>query len=306
MQVCEGMVLMPDKDGRPQMASEDAWNGRGCWGCQHCMAVCPNGAISIMGRHPENSVPPPGPEIEKALDALILNRRSCRIYEDRNVEPEKIQKILKILSNAPSGGNRQAIEFTVVTDKDKLKEIWNVAYTRMECLAAQGIYSYGITPEFYEFMKASEQRTRPGDSLFCTAPHLFIAHQELRGDTSWATDKLVENSIVSTYFELLCAAHGLAATMMTYPVGILREMPDVYEMLGIPSNHCVCLMVGFGYPKIKYPRGVQREGTNVITLIDKDGMQSSGRVGGWYAPDERLDDTIPESCLRESRDVILE
>ncbi|MFQ9525611.1 MAG: 4Fe-4S binding protein [Eubacterium ramulus] len=22
----------------------------GCWGCQHCLTVCPNGAISVLGK----------------------------------------------------------------------------------------------------------------------------------------------------------------------------------------------------------------------------------------------------------------
>lgn len=32
--------------------------GEECWRCQHCLAVCPQGAISIFGKKPEDSLPP--------------------------------------------------------------------------------------------------------------------------------------------------------------------------------------------------------------------------------------------------------
>ena len=65
--------------------------------------------------------------------------------------------------------------------------------------------------------------------------------------------------IAGTYFELLCASRGLGAVMLTFPLGALEQMPDIKAMLNIPDNHYIGMMIGFGYPVIKYARGVQRK-----------------------------------------------
>lgn len=65
--------------------------------------------------------------------------------------------------------------------------------------------------------------------------------------------------IAGTYFELLCASRGLGAVMMTYPLDALRLMPEVMELLEIPKDHMIPLILGFGYPEISYKRGVQKK-----------------------------------------------
>ena len=53
---------------------------------------------------------------------------------------------------------------------------------------------------------------------------------------------------------------GLGSIIMTYPVGALSKMPEIYEMLQIPENRFFNCIIGFGYAEIPYARGVQREG----------------------------------------------
>lgn len=53
----------------------------------------------------------------------IFHRVSIRKYQDRPVEREKIEKILRAAMQAPSAGNQQPWEFYVVTDKEKIKEL---------------------------------------------------------------------------------------------------------------------------------------------------------------------------------------
>ena len=53
----------------------------------------------------------------------IFRRISVRKYEDRPVEPEKLDKILRAAMAAPSAGNQQPWEFYVVTDKAKIKAL---------------------------------------------------------------------------------------------------------------------------------------------------------------------------------------
>jgi len=57
----------------------------------------------------------------------IFTRVSIRQFEDRAVEPEKIEQILKAAMQAPSAGNQQPWEFIVVTDKETLKALSKVS-----------------------------------------------------------------------------------------------------------------------------------------------------------------------------------
>ncbi len=53
----------------------------------------------------------------------IFERVSIRKYQDKPVEKEKIEQILKAAMAAPSAGNQQPWEFYVVTDKEKIKAL---------------------------------------------------------------------------------------------------------------------------------------------------------------------------------------
>ncbi|MBO6129636.1 MAG: nitroreductase family protein [Pseudobutyrivibrio sp.] len=53
----------------------------------------------------------------------IFERVSIRKYQDKPVEKEKIEQILKAAMAAPSAGNQQPWEFYVVTNKEKIKAL---------------------------------------------------------------------------------------------------------------------------------------------------------------------------------------
>lgn len=256
--VCSGMVLELNKSGYPQMKEFERFGWRGCWRCQHCLAVCPEGAISIFGKKPEDSLLPPPPEMGEYMERLVANRRSCRRFLDKNVEPEIITGILTAMMAAPTGGNAQNVEYTVIDDKERVREIRQIAYAKMEADAKRHIYTHSFSDFYYGKMKESENTVRKGDLLFCGAPHLFIAHERCVG--KWAEDSKTNCHIAAAYFELLCNAHGLGTTIMSYSAEVLNELaPEAREMLGIPADHYTGLIIGFGYPEIKYARGVQKE-----------------------------------------------
>lgn len=54
---------------------------------------------------------------------VIKSRRSIRKYEDKPVEKEKIEVLLRAAMQAPSAGNQQPWEFIVVQEKVSLKKL---------------------------------------------------------------------------------------------------------------------------------------------------------------------------------------
>ena len=254
---CSGMVLCEGRDGYPYMKSFERFGWRGCWRCQHCLAVCPTGAISIFGKDPEDSCPLPPKEMGQYMSELVKTRRSCRRFLDKDVDPDVLTEILEAMEAAPTGGNAQGVEYTVIDSKTRVDEIRREAYRVMDEKAKKHIYTHSFSDFYYGKMKQSEKTVRKDDMLFCGAPHLFIPHEKYVG--KWAEDAKVNCVIATAYFELLCNAYGLGTAIMSYPAEVLNEIaPDARKMLDIPSEHYTGLIVGFGYPEIQYHRGVQK------------------------------------------------
>jgi len=53
----------------------------------------------------------------------IRRRYSCRAYQERGVEPEKLDQIFRAARLAPSAKNIQDWRFVVVTDKEKRRQV---------------------------------------------------------------------------------------------------------------------------------------------------------------------------------------
>ena len=108
--VCPGGILSLDLAKKPKIADFDEFGWNGCWKCEHCLAVCPNQAITIFGHRPEDSLPVPAHEkTAPMMDALIANQHSCRRFIDRDVDAAMIEEMLQSLANAPNGGNKQQV-----------------------------------------------------------------------------------------------------------------------------------------------------------------------------------------------------
>lgn len=272
--VCTGMVIKQDESGVPAMQPFEQFGWRGCWRCGHCLAVCPTGALTIFGKDVKDCPPLPSSAIAEDMNLLVSSRRTCRRYRDVDVNPAVIDRILAAMQNAPAGGNSQTTEYTVIDDKTRMQQIREMAYAAMENAAASGRYTSSFDPFYYGKMKQSEATVRKDDMLFCGAPHLFVAHAKATG--RWADDIAINCNLATAYFELLANAHGLGTAIMSYPSDVLTELaPQAREMLGIPANHYMKLIVGFGYPEVPYARGLRKGGRKVHRWTDK----TKGQLG---------------------------
>ena len=56
----------------------------------------------------------------------IRSRRNVRAYEDRPIPPDDLERILEAARRTPSSTNRQAWDFVVVTERERLLELGEV------------------------------------------------------------------------------------------------------------------------------------------------------------------------------------
>lgn len=276
IKVCSSVCLYEDEQGVVRMKEEAdgifGWGG--CYRCQHCMAVCPVGAVSIFDKKPEMAMKPELAASPVQLEALMRNRRAIRGYLDKEVPRTLIDSMLRVLGNVPTGSNRQSIEFSVVYEKRQMDIFRRLVRDEAFRLAERGIYPGAFSKKDFELQVAMEPYRNPGDMFFVNAPHILIVHSP-KGKATWRVDP----SLAVAWFDLLCAANGLGSIIMTYPVGALSKMPEIRKLLNISEERHFDCMIGFGYPDVRYVRGVQREDNIKIQELkfDRGGNEESGQ-----------------------------
>ena len=117
-------MCLPWKEGKSRLARE------GCFGCDHCAAVCPTEAITIDSVSTGNLALAtmetggrwlPFGEFDTALLVrLFYSRRSCRCFTDDPVEKIRLEDLARIGTMAPSGTNSQRWSFTIIPDRQAL------------------------------------------------------------------------------------------------------------------------------------------------------------------------------------------
>ena len=228
-----------------------------CMDCQHCMAVCPKGALSINGKKPEDSISIKNftPNAEN-IEMLVKSRRSCRSYKQKDVSPELLEKLLNTSAYAPTALNAMGVSFTVI---DKLEEMIKFRAITKDIL--QKKIEDKTLPEIPQFLLDYIKIWMNGneDIIFRTAPHILITSAP-----SDSANPQMDSSIAMAYFDLIATANGLG----TVWIGLLKSFieriaPELKEKLGIPENHTIGFVMGFGYPAVKYHRTTQRKPSRI-------------------------------------------
>jgi nitroreductase/NAD-dependent dihydropyrimidine dehydrogenase PreA subunit len=222
----------------------------GCYKCEHCLAICPNAAISILGLDPELSQPNTGLPLPEQLEALIKVRRSVRRYQEENLDPALIQRLLEVAWYAPTGVNARQVRFTVVDNRARMAQV------RDEVMAGLGrLVRQDLLPEpfamFADIVSAWEEQGV--DVIFRNAPHLLIASTPRQVPTP-----LADCMIALSYFDLYAQASNVGTLwggLAKYAIDDL--VPESRKILGIPEDHIVGYAMMFGNPAVHYPRAVQ-------------------------------------------------
>jgi nitroreductase/NAD-dependent dihydropyrimidine dehydrogenase PreA subunit len=252
-----GVIAMEGADFPNIPAEREA----GCIDCQHCLAVCPEGALSIRGRHPWDSLPLSKdalPDLDK-VERLVRGRRSVRRYRDENVDPGLVRRLLGALEQAPTGVNCRKLTFTVIQDKDVLARFrTRVMAALVELCASDRM------PESagYLAQRVALWRDQGRDFLFRGAPHLLLVSAPADAPTV-AQDV----PLTLAYFELLAQSAGLGTLWLGLLKRTLELLPDLKALLGLPQDHVYYPML-FGYPAVRYARTVQRQGGATIRTVD--------------------------------------
>lgn len=150
---------------------------------------------------------------------LIQRRRSVRRFESRDVENEKLQKILEAANLAPSAGDLQAYEIVVVRDADRRRKLARAAYGQSFIEEAPVCLIFCANPQRNEWRYGER-----GRELYCiqdadiAASYAQLAATELGLGSCWvgAFDEDEVSRIINA---------GRTRPIIMLPIGYPAESP---------------------------------------------------------------------------------
>ena len=255
---CLPRIIELPEDGLPFIRPEQEAL---CIDCQHCLAVCPDGAISIRGLDPAASLPLAEgglPSFEQ-MDLLVRGRRSVRKYRDQNVDRALIRRLLDTLEHAPTGVNSRRLRFTVIQDKAVLAELRARVMGALTAALESGRMQDG---NGYLANLVGRWRDQGIDVVFRGAPHLLLVSAPADSPTPHQ-----DVPLTLAYFELLAQSTGLGTVWLGLLKRALEVLPELKPLLGLGADEVYYPML-FGLPAVRYRRTVQRSGSTRVQVLE--------------------------------------
>ena len=145
-----------------------------CINCGHCFASCPHGSIrlSTMSIDQAGLLDHAALPKSEQVELLLKGRRSIRLYKDEPVSRGSVEKLLDIARYAPSGINRQPVNWVAVLGKDKVHELAGSVVHWMDGL----LKAKSPVVESLRFDRLVESWNKGKDLICRDAPCVIIAY----------------------------------------------------------------------------------------------------------------------------------
>lgn len=251
VQVCPSKVIkIRGKNAYPSVMkrAEDF-----CIKCGQCVAVCPQGALTHKLMKPEECPLVPS---ESLLDTeqvriFLTSRRTVRVFKEQPVSRVVLEKLINITGYAPSGHNDHPVNWTVVENRENMKELASLVVEWMKIALQEdprAAHSWG----FEIFINMWE---RGVDLILNDAPHVILSHaKENQPIPGGSTLCQVDCIIATTYLELAAYSMGLGTCWAGFLMWAARAYPAIKKFLNLPEGHVIYSALMTGYPKHKYCR----------------------------------------------------
>lgn len=146
----------------------------------------------------------------------IFTRRSTRKFTDKPIPAEDLEQIVQAALHAPSGMGRMTWQFTVIKNREKIKELAEVI---AKVIGRRGYNMY--QPDILVIPSNDRESGFGKEDNACALENMFLAAQSLGIGSVW-----------------LNQLHGICDEPL------IRKMLDSFD---IPKNHVVYGFGAFGY-----------------------------------------------------------
>ena len=240
--VCPLKVL-EQLDGSLPRTREDRQSQ--CISCGHCMAVCTREALLLDGTRRDQLLPLdaekyPNPE---SLSQLMRGRRSIRLYAGELVDRDVIEKILEVVRWAPSGKNVQPLRYTVLSGRERIKQLGQHIIDHFRTLLQ-------VAPESAAFFGAGgliKAWESGKDLVLYEVPHVIVAHGPKQNPVLMGS-----GMIALTQVELQATARGLGACWAGFLQIAAANHEPLRKAMELPEGDAVACALMLGKPKVEY------------------------------------------------------
>ena len=238
-------------------------NSATCMKCGHCIAVCPKGAVSIDEYNMEEVKDYIEAEFKIESDTLlnfIKFRRTTRQFKDKDIEKEKLLKIVEAGRFTQTGINAQNVSYIVVKDNiEQLKEIAlenlkNKGEEILKNLNPQTVPFKRYAQMWIKMYNEYKENPKLNDKLFFNAPALILV----------VSDSQINGALASSNMELMTNAQGLGTFFSGFFAMAAQGNEKIRELLGLEGNKEIVTCMVIGYPNVKYVRTVPRKDASIL------------------------------------------
>lgn len=242
-------------DGKARIKNET------CFKCGHCIAVCPKEAVSTDDYNMEEVKNYNKEEFSIEAETLlnfIKFRRTVRQFKNKEVEVEKLSKIIEAGRFTQTGTNSQDVAYTVV--REGLGQLKGLTFETLKFMSdnilnnlTEENIAYKRYAEMWAYMYERYKQNPQDDSLFFNAPSIIVitANSEVNG------------ALAASNMELMTNALGLGTFFSGFFAHAAKANKQIGDLIGLkPGKQVVACMV-IGYPSVKYSRTVPRKEADV-------------------------------------------
>ena len=169
------------------------------------------------------------------FENVIANRRSIRKYLKKEVENEKIRKMLNAINSAPSAGDLQAYEVFLVKDEELKEKLAEAAYGQYFISEAPLVFVFFANPK----RSAIRYGTR-GERLYC----------------------ILDAAIAASYLQLSAVDLGLGSVW----IGAFDD-DKVRKILKVNERLIPVAIIPVGYPAEKPAATPRRKLEDLVKFL---------------------------------------
>jgi nitroreductase len=218
-----------------------------CVKCGHCVAICPHDALSLDEMKAEDC-----PKVRKELalngeqtEHFFRSRRSIRTYLDKEVEREKLARLIEMARYAPTGTNSQQVQWLVIRSREKLNPLVGIVMEMLRHLIKEG----HPLAKAYKLERSVAAWEAGMDPILRGAPALIVAHLPKGYPLAQ-----VDSANALTFLDLAAPTSGLGACWAGFFMMAASQWPPLQQALDLPVGHACFGALMIGYPKYEYHR----------------------------------------------------
>jgi len=231
-----------------------------CNECSHCVAVCPEASVSMPDYDDEI--------FEYDADKLSLDpdnflyfqkfRRSIRQFKDKDVEQDKLDKIIEAGRYSPTASNRQLNRYIII--RDKIDEVRDMAIKALYDMANDTSLDMGGWSSYQKawIQMYSDYKEKNIDRLFFNAPQIIVIVSE---DKAGFAE--VNGGLAASRMELQANSMGLGVCYIGFFKRAVQYNSKIRESMGMKDDEDFILSFVLGYPNVKYQRTINRKKADV-------------------------------------------